>query len=221
MEAAHIEVAVWVLASNSRDLDVKAFRSAKDGEEEGKGWFPVVSMQRTDSGMFLARLHNYRGATRQIDFIIKWPADAFLLVARHHAGEVTDKWSILQGRKLRAGYNFDGFELDTNKEGGLKDESCEGAVMNTFVRRHSLELDLVDANAVWGTYNETSGTWNGVIGMVGSKNYILCDLVNNFFLLSITLSFNLRKECEGYNSFSTHLSLHMYNTFQVQISIRR
>ena len=80
--------------------------------------------------------------------------------------EVTKRCSTnIVDKLLKVGYNAYGFEFQIDPDGGIARSSCEGEMLAIFVDRYRLRTELHNAY-VWGSYNETSRTWSGIIGMV-------------------------------------------------------
>ena len=48
----------------------------------------------------------------------------------------------------------------------MESATLEGAVLETFLEKYNLRPTFIHAKQIWGTKNETSGLWNGVIGLV-------------------------------------------------------
>ena len=74
--------------------------------------------------------------------------------------------NLLDGRQLNIGYNLYGFEFQITKEGGIDPETCEGAVLDLFVRQNSLDTRMYDSNFDWGGYDEATQTWTGIVNSV-------------------------------------------------------
>ena len=82
----------------------------------------------------------------------------------HSLGHVDDMCSM-RNREIRIAYNKSPPLFDVNN---LKVDSAtlEGAVLDTFLEKYSLRPSFVHGKQRWGGKNETSGLWDGVIGLV-------------------------------------------------------
>ena len=71
----------------------------------------------------------------------------------------------LASREIRIAYNrlpplFDVINQEVDST------TLEGPFLETFLEKYDLRPTFVNANYNWGSKNETSGIWDGLIGLV-------------------------------------------------------
>ena len=135
-------------------------------------WFAVASVKNGKTCFkFLTTLH-FPGRMRPQKGITGKGG----LIKRHAEEREGSPPGLLRGRLIRVGQNFVGFEFHAIN-GRLAKGTCEGDILATFLAKYNLEYELMDANMVWGTYNETSDTWSGVIGKVRTGFIQFCQYI--------------------------------------------
>ena len=79
-------------------------------------------------------------------------------------GQVEDMCSM-RNKEIRIAHNNvpPMFAVNNNE---VDSDTLEGAVLDTFLEKYSLRPTFINAKQVWGIKNETSGLWDGVIGLV-------------------------------------------------------
>ena len=74
--------------------------------------------------------------------------------------------NLINRRQLNIGYNLYGFEFQITKDGEIDPETCEGAVLDLFIKKNSLDTKMYDSNFDWGGYDEATQTWTGIVNSV-------------------------------------------------------
>ena len=116
-----------------------------------------------------------------------------LYALSHSLGHVDDMCSM-KNKEIRIAYNKSPPLFTVNN---LKVDSAtlEGAVLNTLFEKYNLRPTFTHAKQVWGVKNETTGLWDGVIGLVRVSFqdilYLFCLLGWLQFLRSWGNNYNL------------------------------
>ena len=82
----------------------------------------------------------------------------------HSLGHVEEMCSM-KNKEIKIAYNKSPPFFDVKNQ-KVESATIEGAVLDTFLEKYNLRPTFIHAKQVWGTKNETSGLWNGVIGLV-------------------------------------------------------
>ena len=87
-----------------------------------------------------------------------------LYALSHSLGPVNDICSV-ETKEIRISYNKASPLFAVNKE-EVDSATIEGAVLDTFLKKYNLRPTFIHAKQLWGAKNETTGLWNGIIGLV-------------------------------------------------------
>ena len=82
----------------------------------------------------------------------------------HSLGHVSDMCSM-KNKEIRIAYNKSPPLFDVNNQ-QVDSATLEGAILDTFIEKYNLRPIFIHAKQVWGVRNETTGLWDGVIGLV-------------------------------------------------------
>ncbi|XP_023345277.1 glutamate receptor 1 [Eurytemora carolleeae] len=85
---------------------------------------------------------------------------------------VHDNTAVLQSNKghfIRIAYNNykPRFYFENNK---CDQGTFEGLYLCTYIESRNLSNEFIDSDYLWGSYDNNTGTWNGVVGKVGYGN---------------------------------------------------
>ena len=87
-----------------------------------------------------------------------------LFALSHSLGPVDDMCSM-KNKEIRIAFNKAPPMFDVN-EGKVESATLEGAVLDIFLEKNNLRPTFIHAKQIWGKQDETSGLWDGVIGLV-------------------------------------------------------